>query len=117
MAKRARRRVSGARVLRRWLAVGVLGLAGFLYYHPVATYLEKRGEVAVRAAEVAALEAERASLERRLAEQKSEATIVREARRMQYVHPGEQLFIVKGIPEWRRARAGSGEGATIGGDG
>jgi cell division protein FtsB len=117
MAKRRGRRVSAGRLVRRWLAVGVLALFAFLYVHPVAAFLEKRAEAGLRAAEVTALEAERASLERRLAEQKSEATIVREARRMQYVKPGEQLFIVKGIAEWRRAQAGHEDGATIGGDG
>ena len=28
----------------------------------------------------------------------------REARRIGYVLPGEQLFVVKGIPAWRRAQ-------------
>ena len=36
---------------------------------------------------------------------------------MAYVKPGEQLYVVKGIPEWRRARAAGRAGATIGGDG
>ena len=37
---------------------------------------------------------------------------------MGYVKPGEQLFIVKGIPQWRRARAERGSGAsTLRGDG
>jgi hypothetical protein len=114
-AKRKRRRRAGS--FGRWLAVCALAAAGFLYYHPFTTYLEKRGEVALRAGEVRSLQEERESLERRLQEQRSEGTIVLDARRMAYVRPGEQLFIVKGIPEWRRAQAAARAGATIGGDG
>ena len=34
----------------------------------------------------------------------------REARQMNLVRPGERLFIVKGIPEWRRAHTMRGNG-------
>lgn len=114
-AKRKKRRRTGW--FGRSVAVCALAAAAFLYYHPFTTYLEKRGEVALRAADVRALQEERESLERRLQEQRSEETIVLDARRMAYVRPGEQLFIVKGIPEWRRAQAAGRPGATIGGDG
>ena len=117
MATKRKRRPSASSLLRRWLALGVLAVCGFLYYQPLTAYLEKRREVAVRSAEVAALQRERASLERRLAERRTEAAIVADARRMAYVKPGEQLYVVKGIPEWRRARAAGRAGATIGGDG
>ena len=36
-------------------------------------------------------------------------SIEREARRIGYVKPGERLFVVKGIPAWRKARS-SGDG-------
>lgn len=101
--------------MRRWLAVAALGLVAFLYYHPVTTYLETRERAGQSAAEIRELEAENALLGDRLARQTSTESLVREARRLAYVKPGEQLFIVKGIPEWRRARL---EGpATIAGDG
>jgi cell division protein FtsB len=109
--KRRSRRPSRTALVRRWLAVGVLGLVAFLYYRPLTTYLETRGEMARASAEVRALEAQKRTLEQRLAAQTSTETLVREARRLAYVKPGERLFIVKGIPEWRRARA------TIGGSG
>jgi cell division protein FtsB len=115
MARRRRSSPFGA--LTRWLALVVLAACGLLYYQPLSTYLEKRGEVAQRELEVAELRRERASLERQLAQQTSEAAIMRDARRMAYVRPGEQLFIVKGIPEWRRAQATRRARATIGGDG
>ncbi|HVM16026.1 MAG TPA: septum formation initiator family protein [Gaiellaceae bacterium] len=117
MAAKRKKRPSRSSLLRRWLALGALAACAFLYYQPLTAYLEKRREVAVRAAEVATLQQERASLERQLAERRSDATIVADARRMAYVKPGEQLFVVKGIPEWRRARAAARPGATIGGDG
>jgi cell division protein FtsB len=110
--KAAKRRPPRAAVFRRWLAVGVVGLVAFLYYRPLTHYLEARGDVARADSQVRTLEAERAKLERRLASQRSTETLIREARRLAYVKPGERLFIVKGIPEWREARRG-----RIGGDG
>jgi hypothetical protein len=93
----------------------VIGLVGFLYYHPLTHYLRARGEVSEVQTQVRGLEAQQARLERRLAAQTSDEAIVREARRLGYVKPGERLFIVKGIPEWRQAHLR--EGASIGGDG
>ncbi|MEX2211163.1 MAG: septum formation initiator family protein [Gaiellaceae bacterium] len=105
-------------ILRRWLAIAVIGLVAFLYYRPLTRYVETRREAAQAAAEIRALEAERARLEQRLTARSSTDALVREARRLAYVQPGERLFIVKGIPEWRRARQdGPQERATIGGDG
>ena len=83
----------------------MLALVAFLYYQPLRSYLETREALARRSAEVRALETEREALERRLATQTSTAALLREARRLAYVKPGEQLFIVKGIPAWRRDRA------------
>lgn len=103
-SKRPGRRAPRAAILRRWLAVAALGLVAFLYYHPLTSYLETRGEAGRAAAEVRELEAEKARLEARLAAQTSTEALVREARRLAYVQHGERLFIVKGIPEWRRAR-------------
>jgi cell division protein FtsB len=87
------------------LVVGVLALIGFLYYSPLTSYLDTRSDVESRRAEVSQLTAERAELERRLARSTSIAALRREARRIGYVRPGERLFIVKGIPAWKRAQA------------
>ena len=46
-----------------------------------------------------------ATLERRLRERATDAELIREARELGYVLPGERLFIVKGITGWQRARA------------
>lgn len=92
----------------RWLAVGALVLVGLLYYRPFRTYLERRDAVQARQAEVRALEARRAVLQQRLRYVLSDAAIGREARRLGYVKPGERLFIVKGISDWRaRHRSGA----------
>lgn len=87
------------------VAVAALCLVGFLYYRPVRAYLETGRAVAERRAEVRALEAERRALQRRLALEESGATLLRAARRLGLVRPGERLFIVKGIQAWRRVRA------------
>jgi len=90
--------------LRRWLAVAVVGLVAFLYYRPLTSYLQARHDLANSVSELRTLKAQQARLERRLAAQTTTDTLVREARRLGYVKPGERLFIVKGIPEWRAAR-------------
>ena len=92
----------------RLLALGVLVLAGFLYYQPLASYLHRREALARRSDEVAALRARKRELERRLEASKSPEALAREARRLGLVKEGERLFIVKGVEAWRRAR-----GATI----
>ena len=48
---------------------------------------------------------------------KTVTALAREARRMRLVRPGERIFIVKGVAQWRRAQARAKAKATIGGDG
>jgi len=97
-------------VVRRWLAVGVLLLVGLLYYRPLKAYVDARGELAQKRAAVHRLQAEKKRLQRRLGESTSLETLSREARTLGYVRPGEHLFIVKGINEWRKR-----ERASLGG--
>ena len=101
MARHRPRRPSWSRLVLRWLGVGVLCLVAFLYYRPAKTYFQKRAMLAERAADVKLLRAQNVRLERRLTISKSDAALAREARRLGLVRPGEQLFIVKGIGEWR----------------
>lgn len=91
------------RRLARWLTLGVVVLLGLLYYRPVHAYLDTKRSLRVRTAEVRDLAARKKDLEERLAEIRSGSTLVRGARRLGLVKPGERLFIVRGIPEWRRA--------------
>jgi len=88
--------------LRLLLPVVVLTGMAFLYYRPLASYLETRSELGTRQAQVVALRAEKVRLERRLARNTSDAALAREARRIGYVKPGERLFIVKGVSAWQR---------------
>jgi Septum formation initiator len=103
LTKTARMAVRLHRVpLRRWFAVGALVLVGLLYYRPLHTYLDARGQLGQRQAVVDRLLREKANLEHRLGSSTSVATVVREARALGYVHPGEHLFIVKNIDPWRK---------------
>jgi cell division protein FtsB len=90
------------RRLRLVVPLVVLAVAGFLYAQPLARYVETRGDLSARRAEVAGLRSERTQLEARLERSTSLVALAREARRLGLVRPGEQLFIVKGIPAWRR---------------
>lgn len=98
--KTKRRRVRATRLL----VVGVVVFAGFLYFQPLASYLDRREALARRSDEVAALRARKRELERRLEASNSPQALAREARRLGLVKEGEQLFIVKGIEAWKRAR-------------
>jgi cell division protein FtsB len=106
--KKRRRRLGGPVARhRRWFAVGALVLVGLLYYRPLHDYLDARSQRAVRVVAVRHLQKEQALLERRLRRASSIAFLEREARTLGYIHPGEHLFIVKDIPQWRRRQHGS----------
>jgi cell division protein FtsB len=102
-AKKKRRRPRRAVLVRRWLGVGAVCLIGLLYYRPLHTYVDTRHTLIERSAQVASLRSERRQLERKLADSTSESTLVREARQLGLVKPGERLFIVKGIEAWKAA--------------
>ena len=94
----------GRRRLRLLWAVAFVGIAVYLYYRPISSYLETRNDLATRRTEVESLRLVRAELELRLVNSTSVGSLEREARRINYVKPGERLFVVKGIPAWRTAR-------------
>ena len=101
------RRPARSVVVRRWLAVGALLLVALLYYRPLKAYVDARGEQSRRQAVVQELQADKARLERRLGSSTSLATLGREARALGYVRPGEHLFIVRGIEQWRKRERAS----------
>ena len=106
MPKKKVRRPARSLVLRRWLAVGALVLVALLYYRPLKAYMDARSELGHRSQIVHTLEFGKARLEQRLGSSTSLPTLAREARALGYVRPGEHLFIVKGIQQWRhRERA------------
>ena len=86
----------------RLLALGGILLLGLLYWKPLHTYMST-GTSCRRAAPTCVLcAAEKAELERRIAQAGTAAALVREARLIGYVKPGERLFIVRGISTWRQ---------------
>ncbi|MHB8469879.1 MAG: hypothetical protein ACYDCH_09010 [Gaiellaceae bacterium] len=99
---RTQRRASRSVLLRRWAAVAALVIVALLYYRPLKAYVDARGELGQRRAVVHRLELERATLQQQLGASTSIATLAREARALGYVRPGERLYIVKGIREWRK---------------
>jgi cell division protein FtsB len=86
----------------RLLAIGGLTLLAFLYWKPTQTYMHTKSELQARKAEVRQLRDEKARLEARIAEAGTGGQLVREARRLGLVKPGERLFIVRGIASWRK---------------
>ena len=88
----------------RLLALGGLAVIALLYWGPLHAYERTRAAVGRRQAEVVQLTAEQKQLEQRLATVGSGEELIREARRLGLVKPGEQLFIVRGIRAWRAAR-------------
>ena len=104
MARRAKKkkRFPRGKFLLRWLAVGVALFIAFLYSQPLRSYFSTREAVNQRTEEVRALRAQKLRLERRLAEGDTPAAVMREARRLGYIKPGERLFIIKGLGSWRR---------------
>jgi cell division protein FtsB len=94
-------------VVRRWLAVAALALVALLYYRPLRAYMDARSAQGKQQQVVQQLRAEKARLERRLGSSTSLATLAREARALGYVRPGEHLFIVRGIDQWRKRERAS----------
>jgi len=89
----------------RWAALGVAVLLALLYYRPVRTYFHTKHTLEARTAEVQALSERKRQLQERLSEVEQGTSLVRAARRLGLVKPGEHLYIVQGIQAWRRANA------------
>jgi cell division protein FtsB len=111
--KRRRRPIRRRSPLVRWLAVATILIVGLLYYRPLKSYLDTKASLEERAAQVRSLRAERDELARQVAESDTPEALARRARRLGLVKPGERLFIVKGIDEWR-ARQKPATGAATG---
>ena len=93
----ARRRPSRSKLALRWAGAAVLVLIGLSYIHPLTSYRHAQSEVANRKAAIAALERQNSELTRRLTLAGKSDFVVREARRLGLVRPGEHLFIVNGV--------------------
>ncbi len=106
-SQRSRARRRRRRLLGRSLALTSVALLALLYYRPVRTYFDRRAQLTRRQAEVRALARQNRTLARGVRRTATGAELVRQARLLGLVKPGERLFIVKGIDAWlRAARAG-----------
>jgi cell division protein FtsB len=85
----------------RLLALGAVVLVAFLYWKPLHTYLRTKHELQTRDAQVAELRQEKTKLQKKIAQAGTDPELVRQARRLGLVKPGERLFIVRGIGAWR----------------
>ena len=97
-SSRPRRRIP----VLRWAALGTVVIVALLYYRPLKAYVDAQSELGHRTQVVRQLQADKARLEHQLGASTSLATLSREARALGYVRPGEHLFIVKGIDQWRK---------------
>ena len=106
-SKRSRRPSRSARALR-WIGLAVLLAVAIGYVQPLRAYRDATADVAARRAEVDRIARANAALEDRIDGAATPEFVEREARKLGLVQPGERLFIVTGIEEWkheRRARA------------
>jgi cell division protein FtsB len=113
-ATRARRGSTRSRARRRlvarFLPVVVLLIVAYLYYRPISSWLETKQALHHKQQQVEYLQRQKSSLERSVANATSLQSLVRHARRIGLVQPGEQLFIVKGVARWKRAHGQNAAG-------
>ena len=94
--------------------MGALVLVGLLYYRPLHDYFGARAQRAAQLTAVRKLQEEQVVFEKRLRHASSDAALAAEARTLGYIRPGEHLFIVKDIPQWRRRQHGGSHAARRG---
>lgn len=93
--------------VRRLVALALLVLVTVLYAGPLRSYYDKRELVRHEQERVALLREQHDELTRKLKRARTTKAIERSARDLAYVKPGERLYIVKGIDDWRREKAHS----------
>ncbi len=106
--RRTTRRSSRSALALRWIGGLVLLAVAIGYVQPLRAYRDATADVDARRVEVARLARVNVALEERIDETATAEFVEREARNLGLVKPGERLFIVTGIDEWkhdRRARA------------
>jgi cell division protein FtsB len=104
------RRPPTATLARRWLAVLLVALIGYAYYHPLRSWFETRSELHSRTDEVGQLAAQKHELMQRVRASETLDSVARQARALGYIRAGEHLFIVKGIKAWEKAHSRIGGG-------
>lgn len=90
--------------LTRVLGLAVICAVAVAYVQPVRAYFDANDELDHQHAIRTALLHQQAALRERLDQAGTDDFVIREARRIGLVLPGEQLFIVKGVEKWRKAQ-------------
>ncbi len=103
-ASKKRRRISKPARALRWIGLVVLLAAAVGYVQPLRAYRDATADVAARRAQIGRITYANAQLEQRIDETETPEFVEREARKLGLVKPGERLFIVTGIDEWKHAR-------------
>ncbi len=85
----------------RLLAIGAIALVAFLYWKPLHSYARTKHDLQASQADVRALEAKNAKLQKKIALANTGPELIQQARLLGLVRPGEQLFLVRGIAAWR----------------
>lgn len=88
----------------RILGIVVISAVALAYVQPVRSYLNAREDLAQHREARAALLRQQSALHHRLELAGTDDFVIREARRMGLVIPGERLFIVKGVEKWKAAQ-------------
>lgn len=83
-------------------------LVTLLYAGPLRSYYDKRELVRSEHDRVALLRSQHDALEQKLRNAKKDESVKRAARHLFYIKPGERLYIVTGVDDWRRSHARSG---------
>jgi cell division protein FtsB len=78
-------------------------LVGVFYWKPLHSYLHTRQVLDRRESEVGKLKQQQHQLEQRIETVGQGGALIREARRLGLVKPGERLYIVRGIADWRKS--------------
>jgi cell division protein FtsB len=89
-------------LVRRWSVVAIVLIVGYFYYHPIRAYFSTKAELGATRTDVRRLQQQKNELTQRLFASSSTEALARAARELGYVHPGEHLFIVKGIETWTK---------------
>jgi cell division protein FtsB len=110
--RRASKRPSKSALALRWIGVAILLVVAVGYVQPLRAYQQAEEDVAARRAQVERMEQRNERLERQLEEAGTNEFIERSARRLGLVKPGERLFVVTGLEQWKRDRKG-GSGTPL----
>jgi cell division protein FtsB len=102
--KRKGRRIKKPAHALRWIGLIVLLAVAVGYVQPLRAYRDASANVAERKTEVQRMASGNARLAQRIAETETPEFVAREARKLGLVRPGERLFIVTGIDEWKKER-------------